>query len=62
VLKTCRGKGKAIPFTGLDRPWRLEEGWASHILRQSSHEGGKFVSPMHRPPLTPENIPDTHFC
>jgi hypothetical protein len=20
VLKTCRGKGKAIPFTGLDRP------------------------------------------
>jgi len=33
----------------------------SQISRQSAHEGGKVVSPKHRPPLPPENIPDTHF-
>jgi hypothetical protein len=26
------------------------------------HERGKFVSPTHRPPLPPGNIPGTHFC
>jgi len=28
----------------------------SQILRQSAHEGGKVVSPTHRPPLTPQEI------
>jgi hypothetical protein len=37
-------------------------GVSSKILRQSTHEGGKVVSPTHRPPLTPGNIPGTHFC
>jgi len=37
-------------------------GWGSQTSRQSAHEGGKVVSPMHRPPLPPGNIPDTHFC
>jgi hypothetical protein len=32
------------------------------ISRQSAHEGGKVVNPMHRPPLPPGNIPGTHFC
>ena len=27
--------------------------WASQISRQSAHEGGKVVSPTHRPPLPP---------
>jgi hypothetical protein len=31
------------------------------MLRQSAHEGGKVVSPTHRPPLAPGNIPGTHF-
>jgi hypothetical protein len=39
-------------------PW----GWGSQILRHLAHEGGKVVSPMHRPPLPPGNIPGTHFC
>jgi len=37
-------------------------GWGSQISRQSAHKGGKVVSPTHRPPLPPGNIPGTHFC
>ena len=40
---------------------RVPESWGSQISRQSAHEGAK-VSPTHRPPLPPRNIPGTHFC
>jgi hypothetical protein len=40
---------------------RVPGGWGSQISRQSAHEGGN-VSPTHRPPLLPGNIPGTHFC
>jgi len=30
--------------------------------KTTAHEGGKVVSPTHRPPLPPTNIPGTHFC
>jgi hypothetical protein len=36
--------------------------WGSQISRQSAYEGGKFVSPTHRPPLPPVNIPGNHLC
>jgi len=29
---------------------------------QLAHEGGKLVSPKHRPPLPPGTIPGTNFC
>jgi hypothetical protein len=41
---------------------RVQGGWGSQILRQSPHESGKVVSPSHRPPLPPGNIPGTNFC
>jgi hypothetical protein len=40
---------------------RVPGGSGSQISRQSAHEGDKVVSPTHRPPLPPGNIPGTHF-
>jgi hypothetical protein len=31
-------------------------------FKQSALEDGKIVSPTHRPPLPPGNIPGTYFC
>ena len=41
---------------------RIPGGRGSQISRQSAHEGGKVVSPRHRPPLPPGSNPGTHFC
>jgi hypothetical protein len=46
-------KSRAIPFTGLDRPWVFQVVVAPRFQGKSSHESGKVVSPTHRPPLSP---------
>jgi hypothetical protein len=55
------GKGKAVPL----QTWSGPEG--SRKLRfpdflTTAQDGGKVVSPMHRPHLPPGNTPGTHFC
>jgi hypothetical protein len=53
-LRHKRGKLREIhPYTGIDRPQRLQEIGAARIYRQLSHVGGKVVSPTHRSPLPP---------
>ena len=50
ILQTVKGKKwKAIPL----QAWTGHEGSRRAISRQSAHEGGKVVSPTHRPLLPP---------
>ena len=54
-------KGKAVQL----QAWSGPEG--SRMLRfpdymTTAQDGGKVVSPTHRPPLSPGNAPGTHFC
>jgi len=46
----------SYPCTGLDRLLGPQEVEPLRISRQLAHEGGKFVSATHRPPL-PQEIP-----
>jgi hypothetical protein len=64
ALGLMRGKTKAKVKQSHYRPWqalRVPGGWGSQILRQTAHKSGEVVSPTHRPPLLPGNIPGTHF-
>jgi len=59
--KSCKVKLQQFLF----RPGevlRVLGGWHLQISRQSDYDGGKVVSPAHRPALPPGNIPGTRFC
>jgi hypothetical protein len=54
-------KQKVIPL----QAWTGPEGSKRMSLldfKTMAHEGGKVVSPTHRPPLPSRNIPGAHFC
>jgi hypothetical protein len=56
-----KGKGKAVPlqaWSGPDGSRKLR--FPDYMI--TAEDGGKVVSLMHRPPLTPGNAPGTHFC
>jgi len=50
------------PFTGLDKPLKVQEFEASRISKQSAYKDGKVVSPTHQTPLSPRHTPGNHFC
>ena len=57
----CYEEGQAVPL----QAWSGPEG--SRKLRfpdymTTAQDGGKIVSPTHRPPSPPGNAPGTHFC
>jgi hypothetical protein len=43
-------------MAGLDESLGLQETGAPKFFTQSAHEGGKTVSPTHRPPLPPYEV------
>ena len=47
---------------GPEQAQRIPGSLGSQISRQSAHAVGKVVSPTHRSPLPPGNIPGAHFC
>jgi len=54
-------KGKAVPL----QAWSCPEGSRNLTFPDfmtTAQDGGKVVSPTHRPPLPPGNASCTHFC
>lgn len=46
-------------YTSVDRPLGLQDFEVPRIHRKSAHESGKVISPLHRAPSPPGDIPGT---
>ena len=60
-ISWLRCKGKSVPLKAWSGP---EDSRNLRIpdFMTKAQDGGKVVSPTHRPPLPPGNAPGTHFC
>jgi hypothetical protein len=47
-------KGKAVPVTGREGPWRCERSRLPHLLESRLIDGGKVVSLARQPPFNPQ--------
>jgi len=61
MYQSSRRKGKAVPLQALSGPeGSTKLSFPDYMT--TAQDGGKVVSPMHRPSLPPGNVPGTHFC
>ena len=54
-------QSNVFPATGLSWPLGIQEVKALDFLDFQHYEGGKVITPMHRPSLLPAAFPGTHF-
>jgi len=59
--KCIKIKGTAVPLQTWSGP-EVSRKLTFPDFMTTAQDGGKVVSLTHRPPLPPENTPDTHFC
>jgi hypothetical protein len=57
-----QGKNNVKIITLYSFFWKIVNIKLSHYRPSEFLEGGKVVSPTHRPPLIPQDTPGTHFC
>ena len=53
--------GKSVPLQAWSGP-EFSRKLSFPNFMTTPQDGGKFVSPTHRPPLPPGNTPGIHFC
>ena len=58
-IRGFKKKGNAVPLQAWTGPEGCTKLWLPDLVT-TAQDGGKFVSPTHRPPLPPGNTPDTH--
>ena len=60
VIMLNKGKGKAVPLQAWSGP-EISRKLRFPDYMTTAQDGGKVVSPAHRPPLPPGNAPGTYF-
>jgi hypothetical protein len=60
-VESRKGKGKSVPLQAWSGPKCFRKLSFPDFIT-TAQDGGKVVSLMHRPSLSPGNTPGTHFC